>query len=158
MKRSHFLTCILITISTLSFAQGIKLEYLRGGKVKYSDLTLSHPGSIETIIKTKSTPEIDAMFRKYKTNRAGATILGFVGGVGMGYALGSAIAGEKFNVPLFAGGAGFLGVGIIFSSISAKALKKTTELYNQQLDIPVSLSPIIGTQNGLTHVGIRVGF
>lgn len=157
-SRSYLLLFILISLSTLSYSQGIELKYLRGGKVSYGDLILSHPGSIETVLKERSTPEITAMFRKYKSNRAGATILGFAGGVGMGYAIGSKLAGEKFNVPLFAGGAGFLGVGLIFSSVSAKALKKATELYNQRLSTPVSLSPIIETQNGLTQVGIRVGF
>jgi hypothetical protein len=158
MKSSYLIFCILIISSSISKAQGIKLEYLRGGKAKYSDLILSHPGSIETVVKQKSTPEIDAQFRKYKSNRAGATILGFVGGVGVGYALGSVIAGDKFNIPLFAGGAAFVGTGIIFSTISAKALKKTTELFNQQLATPVSFSPIIGTKNGLTQVGVRIGF
>lgn len=155
MYRYALVILLLVCSTCTAFSQ--ELSYKKGGKVLYNDLVLSHPSAIEGVIQDKFTPEMRQLFKRYKSNRGLATVFGFAGGMGIGYPIGSAIGGGEFNAGLFAGGVGLVGIGLLFSSSANKTLKATVNLYNNT-PTPVSFTPLIRQESGLTQVGMRIRF
>lgn len=82
---------------------------------------------------TKTNPLAFEYMQKAQKNFVPASILGTIGGFGIGFPLGTLIASGKMNWTIFGIGASFIAVSIPFSSAYAKNAKKAVLTYNQGL-------------------------
>jgi len=69
-----------------------------------------------------------------KSNSDIATVLGFSGGLMIGWPVGTAIAGGDPNWVIAGVGAGFLAIGIPLSIRASKGMFQAVEIYNSNLN------------------------
>jgi hypothetical protein len=137
------------------------IQYQRGGGILYKGVQYAKPNAIASILLKQPNPEIAGYLETFKSNRGAANVLSFIGGFGMGWPIGGAIRGEKFNTGLFLGGVGVAAFGIgVFGSSAIKALKKADSSYNNRIkENKISLSPIFYQDNNQqSNVGFVIGF
>jgi hypothetical protein len=68
-----------------------------------------------------------------KSNSTISSVFGFIGGMMVGFSLGTAIAGEKPNWAVAGIGVGFITVSIPFSISYNKHAKRAIRIYNKEL-------------------------
>ena len=135
----------LFLASLTSYAQD--MSYTKSGVVSYDGKTLKKPDEILTVLKKRESEALMQSFDKYKSNRAGANVFAAIGGFGIGWSLAELISKGKVNTGFLLGGAGAIGVGLLFNSTSNKHLRETVNLYNNN---PDKLSLGVGfTNHGL---------
>jgi hypothetical protein len=79
---------------------------------------------------TQSNPAAHQEMKAAKTNYDVGYVLGFAGGLFVGWPLGSAIAGGDPNWTLMGVGAGLIGLSVPFSTAYNKHAKNAARLYN----------------------------
>lgn len=158
MQTFKSILVLLVVMSSVStFAQqSDTLSFWKGG-VMYQGKRYMKPAQIAPILLKNEDTEVNALFSKYKSNRGAANVFGFLGGLGMGYSLGSLIGGSKFPTGMFAAGVGVTAIGLIFNGKANKSLKKAIRLYNgKQAGKELSLSPLFYQEYSLTHIGLGI--
>ncbi len=158
MKIFKYVLVFLVIMSSVSaFAQqSDTLSFWKGGML-YQGKRYMKPAQIAPILLKNEDTEMSALFRKYKSNRGSANVFGFLGGVGMGYSLGSLIGGSKFPTGMFAAGVGVTAIGLIFNGKANKSLKRAIRLYNgKQAGKEISLSPLFYQEYWLAQVGLAI--
>jgi|GEM_PF-5335900 len=161
MKINFFTFVLSILLAgQMAIAQSADtLSFARGGGVLYQGKAYLKPAQIAPILLKNPDPQVALQFEKYKTNRGAGAAFGFVGGFGMGYALGGLISGRPFQTGLFAGGAGAGAIGLVLNASANKALKEAIGLYNGKTTAPkVSFTPLFYQQNQTSHLGLVVKF
>jgi hypothetical protein len=80
--------------------------------------------------------DVDAyvLMKRAKSNSDIASVLGFAGGLMIGWPLGTAIAGDDPNWLLAGIGAGCLAIGIPLSIHASKGIFEAVEIYNSNLN------------------------
>ncbi len=97
------------------------------------------------------SPNSLSQVKKAKASGTVSVVLGSAGGFLIGWPIGTAIAGGDPNWWLAAAGGGVAIVGVVFSVMSAKQLKKSVDSYND------SIAWVEGTANGLDIVLVPSG-
>ena len=125
------LIAVLVVSSQMIFAQAPQdsIEIKRG--VFRQNGKMLQPKQLLEI--TKSNPVAFEYMQKAKKNYLPATILGSIGGFGIGFPLGGLVAGRTMNWTVFGIGLGFVAVSIPFSSAYTKNAKNAVLTYNQGL-------------------------
>ena len=142
MKKTLLLTFVMLTISTINFAQeainitpnqtdSIELKKIFGGYQFYQNDKLLKFKQLDNLIKSNN--EAYDQFKSSKSSRTIATILGYAGGFMIGWPLGTAIAGGKPNWVIAGAGAGLTAISIPISINSNKKLKKAVSIYNSTM-------------------------
>ena len=89
------------------------------------------PGQLLEIMKPY--PEAYKEMNIAKGNSDAAFVIGFAGGLLVGYPIGALIAGGKMNWAIFGSGAGLICISIPFSSAYTDHAKKAVSFYNKDL-------------------------
>ncbi|SFE17301.1 hypothetical protein SAMN05216167_11115 [Spirosoma endophyticum] len=147
---------LLLSMSGSSNAQ--EITFVKGGGISYQGKTIQKPKEILPIILQKESPEIVTAFNKFKSNRGAAQVFGFIGGFGIGYSLGSAIGGRKISGGLLAGGAGAIGIALLFGASANNALKQVVDLYNSTNSTKTSFRPFVKNDDHITQIGMNIRF
>ena len=130
MKKLLLLAIIAISTNFL-FAQAPQDTIIfKKGKFQQNGKLLKPKQLLEI---TKTNPEAFKYMQKAHKNYAPASILGAIGGFGIGYPLGGLIGGRDMNWTVFGIGAGFIASSIPFSSAYVKNAKTAVSIYNQGL-------------------------
>lgn len=66
-------------------------------------------------------------------NRGGASVLGFLGGAGVGYSLGAMLSGADFPAGIFAVGAGFIIISIPLSAAVKRNTLEAIKAHNEHV-------------------------
>ena len=129
-----FLTlAFALAAMTFCHAQIVESRNLFGGykytqngkKMNMKDLALT----------IKSDPKSFEMFKKAKSNKTVAFIVGIAGGFLAGWPLGTALSGGKPSHTLAGIGGGLIAVAIPLSSEGNKKVNRAVKLYNESLGI-----------------------
>lgn len=107
---------------------------------------------------TKTNPVAFEQMQKAQKNVVPATILGSIGGFGIGYSLGGLIGGRDINWTVFGVGAGFIVASIPFSSAYAKHAKKAVLTYNEDLQKLGYKKLFLESTLGANGIGIKATF
>jgi hypothetical protein len=78
----------------------------------------------------RNNPEAFKYINKSKTNNTIGFITGFIGGLLVGYEIGTAIAGKDINWSVMGAGAGFIVVTIPLDIAAKRNARKAVHLYN----------------------------
>ena len=128
---NHFLLIIIISTCTfLSQAQEIKMYKTFGGVRFEMDTLVLSPKQVLNIIKTN--PVAYNEFKRAKVNYNVAGVLGFTGGVLIGFPIGTAIAGGDPEWALAAGGAALILASIPFNRAFKGRAFGALELFNNK--------------------------
>jgi hypothetical protein len=151
---------ILSFLATTIFFQvrSQEMVFLRGGKILFENKTIQKPVQILSIISKKESPELLAIFDKYKTNRSAGIVFESIGGFGIGYSLGGLLSGGKVNGGILASGVGVSAIGFIFDHFANSNLKKMVDLYNGKSSNKVSFQPILKSEFGNIQLGLIAKF
>lgn len=135
---------------TITIKKGLSTSFIKNGK-------LLKPKEIEQIVTTNSLASDH--YQQAKKNILPATIFGSAGGFLIGYPLGSAIAGGKFNFGLLGIGVGLVGVSIPFSSAYNKHTRKAVQVYNGSVIGAIKSSkPKVSSFLGASGLGLKAVF
>lgn len=89
----------------------------------------------KTLLQRMATDqEAYGMMKRAKNNSDIAAVLGFAGGLMIGWPLGTAIAGGNPNWVLAGVGAGCLAIGIPLSISASRGMFRSVEIYNSNLN------------------------
>ncbi len=137
-----------VTIEAIKKGLGYRYTYETKPLVSWNDFSLVMAGS----------PESLSQLKKARTSGTVSMVLGSVGGALIGWPIGTAAVGGDPNWWLAAAGGGVVVVGIVFSGMSAKQLKKSVDIYNESVALvdgePKSVE-IVFAPNGL-YVSVRL--
>ena len=151
---------ILIFFATVIFLQAKSQEmtYIKGGKILFENKTIQKSSEIFNIISKKESPELQAIFKKYKSNIVTGQVFAYIGGFAIGFGIGQAISGKQLNGGLIAGGVVVAAIAFIFDNSANLNLKKLVDLYNGKSANNVSFQPFFQSELGTTKLGLIVKF
>jgi hypothetical protein len=133
--------------------------HYQNGYVYYKGANYRKPSDIESILLLIPNQEISELAKSYRTNTGVGNTLSFIGGFVMGWPVGGAIAGKKFDTGLFLGGVGVVGIGVIFALTGQKQLKQAISSYNNILAKKISWSPVLyQSEQNQMNAGIALSF
>lgn len=121
--------CILFLLAFTSQAQDITLYKTFGGVRFERDSLIISARQVQYIL-TDNTEALD-IFKKARTNSGVASILGFAGGVLIGFPLGTALVGGEPEWGLALSGAALLVVSIPFNKAFQRHAQTAVDTYNQ---------------------------
>ena len=152
---------LILTIFTTFIAfqtQSQKMTYMKGGKINFDKTIYDKPYKIYPLISIIGSPELQSRFRKYKTSRGFSYTFAVIGGIAIGYPIGTALGGGKLNVEVLVSGIGIAALGFILESVANTNLKKMVDLYNGITSNKLSFQPFFQSSNGITNLGLLVKF
>jgi len=106
-------------------------------------------------------PAVARYLKSYQSNFGIGKVVSFIGGFAMGWLIGGAIAGRKFDTGFFFAGVGLTGIGVGVFGISAiKSLKKAVLNHNKGInEKKISFSPLFYQDKYLqTNAGFVISF
>ncbi|AKQ45951.1 hypothetical protein TH63_10330 [Rufibacter radiotolerans] len=147
------LLCFVLLSFTQVFAQSRpdSIEVRKG----FSTVYRQHGQNLtpkQLLAATQSNPEAYKQMKIAKGKADVSSVLGFAGGMLVGWPLGSAIGGGEPNWTLAGVGAGLIAVGIPFSVSYAKHTNNAISIYNQSA--PQALIPSHEIKFGFTGNGV----
>jgi hypothetical protein len=125
-----FLSSIFCAFSYLCNAQEIKMYKTFGGVRYEMDSLILSPKQVLEVLKDNSVAFEE--FKRAKVNYNVAGVLGFTGGVLIGFPIGTAIAGGDPEWGLAAGGVGLILASIPFNRAYKGRAFGAIELYNKK--------------------------
>jgi hypothetical protein len=128
MKRTFLLGVILISYVAVAFAQEIILYKTFGGVRFERDTLVLSTKQVMEILREK--PLAFEEFKKAKANYNMAGVLGFTGGLLIGFPLGTALVGGEPEWGLAAGGAAFILGSIHFNRVFKAHALNALDIYN----------------------------
>ncbi len=128
--KNFTLISILCALSFLGSAQEIKMYKTFGGVRYEMDTLVLSPKQVLEVLK--SNPVAFEEFKRAKVNYNIAGVLGFTGGMLIGFPIGTAIAGGDPEWGLAAGGVGLLLASIPFNRAYKGRAFGAIELYNKK--------------------------
>ncbi len=138
MKKIVLLLLLSISVITICLAQKIKVYKTFGGvRFEMDTVTLGLNQLLEIVLEN---PQAYDELRRAKTNYNTAGVLGFAGGILVGFPVGTAIAGGNPEWGMAAGGAMLLLASIPFSTAFRTHTMESLDLYNNKFKI-VRLKP-----------------
>ena len=134
--------------------------HYQNGYIYYKGINYNKPRDIRDILLSVPNEEISTLTNAYKSNIDVGRVVAFIGGFAMGWPVGGAIAGRKFDTGLFLGGVAVTGIGFLFGAAANKNLTKAIELHNKVVtDKKISWSPVLyQNEYNQTNVGIALRF
>ncbi|MCU0467467.1 MAG: hypothetical protein MUF58_02615 [Arcicella sp.] len=147
-----------VSAQTLEISQDT-VHYQSSG-ILYKGVHYNKPNQIASILLKEPNEQITPLLESYKSNRATANVLGFIGGFGIGWTLGGAISGKSFNTGIFASGAGVLIIAFIVNGSANNKLRQAVMEYNKKLmSSKISLVPVFYQRDyHQLNVGIALRF
>ncbi len=149
MKKLVF-PCLLWLCATVLYAQNTDSLVFSKGSIVRANQVLSKK---EAFAALNSNPLSAKELQKVKDNNIGGSILGGIGGFGLGYGLVDLAFGRSSGAYLAGGGLAFALLSIPFSVAAKNRLQSAVSLYNKGLKSTSSyLKPRIEpsfTENGL---------
>lgn len=130
MRKLVILSVLGFCISQVSLAQEIKAYKTFGGVRFERDTVTLGLNQVLTILK--ENPEAYAELKRAKSNYNAAGVLGFAGGILIGFPVGTAIAGGKPEWGLAAGGAALILASIPFTTSFRGHTMEALDIYNGQ--------------------------
>lgn len=158
MKKISFILFFLIVVK-IGFAQAQtdSIVIKKGiSPTFYKNNKLLKPRDIEQLMELNSNSTL--AYSQAKKNIVPATIFGSAGGFLVGYPIGAAIGGGKFNFTMLGIGLGLIGVSIPFSSAYNKHALKAVQMYNGAIIKTSNLKPKVSSYFGLNGVGLKASF
>lgn len=126
-----FTLLCFVSCSQISFGQQITVYKTFGGfRFERDSVVISPRMVLETM---KDNPLAYAEFKKAKTNLDAASVIGFAGGLLIGFPIGTAIAGGNPEWGLAAGGLGLILASIPFTSAFKNHALNALDNYNGSL-------------------------
>lgn len=130
MKKIVLLTLLSFCLSHFSLAQEIKAYKTFGGvRFEKDSITL---GLNQVLAFVKENQEAYAELKRAKMNSSTAGVLGFAGGILIGFPIGTAIAGGKPEWGMAAGGVGLIVASIPFTTAFRNRTMQALDLYNNK--------------------------
>ena len=133
--RKHILLIFLFAISFTVHAQQDSIlatkAALGGYRFEQSGQFLNGKALLQ---RMEMDEEAYALMKRAKSNSDIASVLGFAGGLMIGWPLGTAIAGGDPNWLLAGIGAGCLAIAIPVSIVASKSMFEAVEIYNSRLN------------------------
>ncbi len=130
MRKLIVLSFLSFCISQFTLAQEIKAYKTFGGvRFEMDTVTL---GLNQVLNIIKENPEAYAEMKRAKANYNAAGVLGFAGGILVGFPVGTAIAGGKPEWGLAAGGAALILASIPFTRSFRGHTMEALDIYNGQ--------------------------
>ncbi|MFZ1808923.1 MAG: hypothetical protein WAU36_16955 [Cyclobacteriaceae bacterium] len=114
--------------STVSFGQKIEIYKTFGGYRFEKDSASISPKMVLEAMKDNQLAHLE--FKKAKTNLDAASVLGFTGGLLIGFPIGTAIAGGEPEWGLAAGGVGLILASIPFNNAFKQHALTALDNYN----------------------------
>jgi hypothetical protein len=134
----------------------------------YNGQEMNQMDHFEAVFGQINNAQVNNSFSSSKTWFTVANVFGGVGGAMIGWPIGQAIGGGKFNTPLFAAGVAVAGIGFALLPISRSNLADAVRAYNKTADAPKtgfcapSVAPSISIINTgreqIPALGIHVTF
>lgn len=134
----NFFTIILLFISFSLSAQNNKDTLVF--KPTFSDLNIYDINGAKVSVSEAKKLAVNNQlavnyFKKAQMNNLLSLLFGVPGGFLVGYNIGAAAGGGKFNSTLFFTGVGLIGVSVPFELAKVKNLKKAVQVYNDSLTV-----------------------
>jgi hypothetical protein len=130
MKKIVFLLLLNVCFIQISLAQEIKAYKTFGGvRFEMDTITL---GLNQVLDIVKENTEAYAELKRAKSNYNAAGVLGFAGGILIGFPIGTALAGGNPEWGLAAGGAGLMLASIPFTTAFRGHTMQALDLYNNK--------------------------
>jgi|GEM_PF-3506829 len=160
MKPLSLVISFALLIILSANAQVQNISYVGSGTIMYDDLELDEPAQIFTVINKKGTPSYELLHahKKYKSNRGISKFFSFFTSLAGGIIFGQYLTDEEINGPVAGVGVGSLLFTLIFNGASNNGLRRVVTLYNTQKPGNAYLMPLLKQENGITKVGINIGF
>ncbi len=151
---------IITATNDNTIAQTRDTVYYRSGGIFYRGVFYNKPDDVEGILLSIPNRQVSDYLESYRTNRGVGNVLAFVGGFGMGWPVGGAIAGRKFDTGIFLGGVAVAAIGVFVSMGAIKQLKYAADSYNKTLlQKKISWSPVFyQSEYNRMNVGIALNF
>lgn len=158
------LILLLSLFTTNSFSQDFfapkdTVAYQKGG-ILYKDVHYAKIEDIQRILLSNPNQEISQLLSSYQSSLSTAKVISFIGGFAVGWPIGGAIAGKKFDTGLFAGGIGVSLIGLLINRGANTKLKQAVTTFNKNTgNGKVSFRPIF-YQNEYQQLsaGLTIGF
>ena len=99
--------------------------------------------NLKAVILSTEDEQVKKYYRKFSTNLALSGVLGGVGGFMIGAPIGGALAGKKFNTPVFVGGIGVISLGFLVGSVSNRNAYNAIARYNELTSSDKKLSFVL---------------
>jgi len=139
MTTRLFILLGLLLIGRASFCQQLTMVKTFGG-VRFESDTLTYSAKqVLELMRDNQPAYIE--FKRAKSNYDGAGVMGFVGGLLIGFPLGTAIVGGEPEWGLAAGGAGLLLLSIPLNSAFKRHAQSAIDTYNAQLTSSRKIKP-----------------
>lgn len=130
MKKSLYLSFLILCLSQISFAQEIRAFRKFGGVRFETDTTTLGLNQVLDIVR--ENPEAYAELKRARLNYNMAGVLGFAGGILIGFPIGTAIAGGNPEWGLAAGGAALILSSIPFTRAFRSRTVNALDIYNSK--------------------------
>ncbi|MBB6002813.1 hypothetical protein [Arcicella rosea] len=158
------LILLLCLFTSNSFSQDFlapkdTVAYQKGG-ILYKGVHYSKIEDMQRILLTTPNQEISQLFSSYQSSLSTAKVFSFIGGFAVGWPIGGAIAGRKFDTGLFAGGIGVSLIGLLINGGANAKLKQAVSTFNKNTDNgKISFRPVF-YQNEYQQLsaGLTIGF
>lgn len=145
---------LLLSVATISQAQTITMYKTFGGVRFERDSLVISAKQTHTIIS--EDPIAFEQFSKARAHSAVASVLGFAGGILIGFPVGTALAGGDPEWGLALGGAALIGISIPFNRAFQKHAQSALDSYNGKKSSRLSYETEVFWAG--TGAGIRLKF
>lgn len=162
--KNIFIIVLLSLFTTNSFSQDFfapkDTANFQNGGILYKGVHYTKIEDLQRILLTNPNQEISQLFSSYQSSLSTAKVFSFVGGFAVGWPIGGAIAGRKFNTGLFAGGIGVTLIGLLINGGANAKLKQAITTFNQSNgERKVSFRPVFyQNEYQQPNVGLSIGF
>ncbi len=153
MLKHTLLTILFICMSFFGFSQQLEVKSnFWGTKITHNQKAI---GIKEFVELTKSNKIAHDYALKAKANKGAMDVFSTIGGLLMGWPIGTAIAGGEFKSELFLAGAGIACISIPFTSGMNKNLKNAEEAFKGNATAYNFEYSLIANANG---IGLSLNF
>lgn len=153
MLRNTLLLVLFTLMSYFSFAQQVEVRSnFWGTKITHDQKTISVKDFVEL---TKSNQKAYDFALKAKQNKTASDIFSTIGGLMIGWPLGTALAGGEFKSEILYAGLGIACISIPFASGMSKNLRKAGDAFNGKTVADNIEYSVIANANG---IGLSLNF
>ncbi len=111
----------------MSYRGGLSPRFVVGSQTYRKIKHINH------LLQQQNNAQIHAYIEQYKSNAAGAFVLGIVGGAMVGWPVGTMLGGGKFNHSVFAVGMSVSTISLILQEVAGYKARKIVRRYNELL-------------------------
>lgn len=155
-KSIIFIFCLTICISVFSQTNKDSIQMIKVGN-NYRCEQNGHILNLRQLTGImKTDKEATAHLKLAKLSNDISVLLGFTGGVLIGYPIGSYIAGKGVNLSMFAVGIGFLIVDIPLNIATKRNLTRAINRYNSSISGTGLINKACDLHMGITQNGIGI--